>query len=526
MAELAPNPAPRRISSGVRAAAAAGGVLAVLAGAGLYLWSPSLWGWALALAAAGLAAVAFAALAGRDLAQLRSSRSLYYGTSATVLTVAVIAIVALVNVIAERDFHVRWDLTAEKLYSLSDQTLQVLRELDRPVTVYAFVRDDSYGRQVVDLIREYTYRSNQIRMQVIDPDAQPSLARAFEVTQYNTVVVEAGDQRRTVSPYDMFSLNLFGQLTEFRGELALTRALIGVTRGTQGKVYFTTGHGERDLSRDLSQFRSFLTGEGYEVEAVNLAQAGEVPADASVLVIAGPIRDFDPREIEAVQAYIQEGGRVLLLLDPAPPNVDLQRIAGLLAPWGITFRADLVVDPERHYFIDPLSPIPELRLHEVTATLAQRGLGVVLTRARSIAVEDASEAGARVQALLETSASAWGETRLGEQQLARDEDDAHGPLAVGAAAEAGSARLVAVGSSSLAGNDGITFQGNLDFVVNAVNWLAGKEENLTIRPKSPEYRYVTLTSGQANVIFYSTVIGVPALFLVAAGIVAWRRRRL
>src|SRR5690606_31534809 len=106
MAELAPNPAPRRMSSGVRAAAAAGGVLAVLAGAGLSLWSPSLWGWALALAAAGLAAVAFAALAGRDLAQLRSSRSLYYGTSATVLTVAVIAIVALVNVIAERDFYV------------------------------------------------------------------------------------------------------------------------------------------------------------------------------------------------------------------------------------------------------------------------------------------------------------------------------------------------------------------------------------------------------------------------------------
>lgn len=527
MPDLAAKRFAKPLPSNVRMVLVAAGVLLILVGVGVYLSGSSRAGWALAIAAVGVAAAGYGGLAGVSLAQLRSSRSLYYGTSATILTLAVIAIVVLINVIAEREFHIRWDLTANKMYTLSDQTLKLLRELNEPVTVYAFVREgDSRGQQIIDLIQEYTYRSNHLRLQVVDPDAQPGLARAYEVTQYNTVVVEAGDRRRTIQPFDIFGFNFYGQLTEFRGEQALTRALLGVTRGSQGKIYFTTGHGERTLDNELYQFRTFLTGEGYEVETVNLAQSGKVPEDATVLVIAGPTRDFDPQEINAVHEYIDGGGHLLVLLDPAPTTVNLERISQVLAPWGITFRADVVVDPAQHYFIDPLSPIPSYERHAVTQNLMDKGLGIVIPRSRSLALGGAEKPGARVQSILLTSSEAWGETKLQGQQLAKDPEDAAGPLTLGAVVETFSSRLIAVGSSSFATNDAITFQGNVDFLMNSINWLAGQEDNLTIRPKTPEYRQVTLTGAQASVIFYSTVVFVPALFLVAAGVLAWRRRRL
>jgi len=525
MAQVAAKRVAKPISRNARMVLVVAGVIVILVAVGLYLSGPVRAGWAAALGFVGAVAAGYGLLAGRSLAQIRSSRSLYYGTSATLLTLAVVASVVLVNVIAEREFHVRWDLTANKMYTLSDQTRTLLRQLDMPVTVYAFVREgDSRGQQIVDLIREYAYRSDHLRLQVIDPDSQPGLARAYEITQYNSVVVEAGDRRRTIQPFDMFGFNFYGQVTEFRGEQALTRALLGVTQGSQGKVYFTTGHGERTLENELYQFRTFLTGEGYEVETVNLAQNGQVPEDAAVLVVAGPTRDFDPQEIEAVHAFIDEGGRLLLLLDPASAN--LERIANALTPWGIAFRMDVVVDPVQHYFIDPLSPIPSYERHAVTEDLIDEGLGIVLPRSRSLVVQEPERAGVRVQPIFYTSDQAWGETQLQGRQLAKDPEDAAGPLTLGAAVEAGAARLVAVGSSSFATNDAITFQGNVDFLMNSVNWLAGREENLAIRPKTPEYRLVTLTGTQASVIFYSTVVFVPLLFLVAAGAVAWRRRHL
>ena len=503
------------------------GLILILVGIGLYLGIPGARGWAFAAGIPGVLAAAVGVLKGRDWSRIKSSRSLYYGTSSTILTLAVVAIVVLINVIAESDFHVRWDLTADKLYSLSEQTLSLLREIEDDVTVYAFVRDgDPNGRQIVDLVQEYVYRSDRIRLRKIDPNNEPGLARAYEVTQYNTIVVESGDRRRTVQPFDIFGFDPFGRGLEFRGEQALTRALLGVVRGSQGKVYFTTGHGERAIDADLSLLRTYLTGEGYEVESLNLAQTGAVPENAVVLVIAGPARDFDPPELEAVRTYIDGGGRLFFMLDPAPPSVPLSGVAGLLESWGITFRTDVVIDPERHYFIDVLSPIPTYERHAVTEDLIEGNLGMVLPRTRSLVVGEPERGLARAQAIFRTSASSWGETRLQGSQVSKDEEDAAGPLVVGAVVEDNRTRVIAVGTSAFAANDAVAFQGNVDFFVNGVNWLAGHEETLTIRPKMQQLRLVTLTGAQANVIFYSTVVFVPLVFLVVAGAVAWRRRHL
>lgn len=511
----------------VRIIVTVAGAILLLVGTGVYLgrigmpWLPVIL-WVL-----GAGAIAFALLKGQDWKRLRSSRSLYYGTSSTILTLAVVAIVVLVNVIADRDFHVRWDLTANRMYSLSEQTLQMLRELGEDVTVYAFVREgDPRGQQIVDLIREYVYRSDRIRLNVIDPDAQPSLARTYEVTAYNSVVVEAGDRRRTVQPFDIFGVDPFGQRLEFRGEQALTRAFLGVTRGSQGTVYFTTGHGERTLESDLAQLRSYLVGEGYEVKPLNLAESGEVPEDTTVLVIAGPQRDFDPREVEAVQTYIQEGGRAFVLIDPVLQASQIERIAGVLAPYGVTFRHDVVVDPERHYFIDPLSPIPSYEFHAVTQNLIEKNLGLVLPRTRSLAVEETDDFWVRTTEIFMSSSAAWGETTLQGNQVTKDDRDTAGPLALGVVVERRDTRVIALGSSSFITNEAIAFQGNVDFFVNAVNWLAGHEDRITIRPKTQEFRQVTLTGAQASVIFYSTVVFIPVLFLVGAGAIAWRRRHL
>lgn len=543
---------------------ASAGIVLVLGAIAFNLYNSSYAVWTGSAGAVGVLLVAGSLLYGRNLRELLRSRSLYYGTSSTILTIAVIAIVVLVNVIAS-NHHIRWDLTANKLFSLSDQTKSILANLDEEVTLHAFVQEgDATGSQLIDLLKEYTYLSDKVKLDIVDPDKRPSVAREYEVRSYNTIVVEAGGQRRTVNSFDFFTYTGAGRQVSFKGEQAVTRAILGVTRGEQGTVYFTTGHGERDITSEFSQVRSYIKGEGYTVKTLNLAEEGQIPEDTAILVIAGPTRDFVPKEAEVVRKYLEQGGRAFILLDPILHSDGLRQLKQLMADWGITINDDFVLDPKRNYFMDALSPIPEYTYHAVTRDLMNQNLGIVLPRTRSLSVKE--ETKGKVTSILSTSDGAWGETSLTLQKVKKDENDIPGPLTVAVAVERemtdstngelatdkeassegkeGSSvedtedgnegekedrpvtRLVVVGSSSFATNDTITFQGNVDFFINTVNWLAGSEEMLSIRPKTQEFRRVVLSGAEANVIFYTTVFLIPGLFLIGAGAAVWRRRNL
>ncbi|HWT45368.1 MAG TPA: GldG family protein, partial [Vicinamibacterales bacterium] len=310
------------------------GVVLVLAAVAIRFSKPEWQPYYSGLAIAGLVCTLLYMLSQwREIGQAFAGRQARFGTLAIISTLVVLAMLVAINYLGTRHDK-RWDLTAAKQFSLSDQTRKVLQDLKEPVHVKVFARGDDFQR-FRDRLDEYRYASKQVDVEYIDPEKKPALAQQYGITALGTVVFDYhGRNEKATSD----------------GEQELTNALIKAVQGRQPKVYFTTGHGEKDTtSADRTGYNgisSALTGDNFVVDKVVLAQQNGVPADADVLVIAGPQTDFLPAEIDMVKKYLNAGGKAFIMLDPVikggePEPTGLQ---GLLHDWGIAADDDVVLD--------------------------------------------------------------------------------------------------------------------------------------------------------------------------------------
>jgi ABC-type uncharacterized transport system involved in gliding motility auxiliary subunit len=476
----------------------------------------------------------------REIVQAFAGRQARFGTLAAASILVVLGILVAINYLSSRH-NKRWDLTAAHQFSLSDQTKKVLQDLKEPVKVRVFARSDEFQRYR-DRLDGYTYQSKQVSVEYIDPEKRPGLAQQLGVTALGTVVFEFKGRNEKVTS---------------DGEQELTNALIKVIQGRQPKVYFTQGHGEKDtVSAERSGYNGItagLTAGNFVVDKTVLAQAGKVPDDADVLIIAGPKTDFLGPETEAIKAYLAKGGKVLLMLDPVL-KADQPQPAGLqalLKDWGIEAGNDIVLDVSgmgRLLGTDESVPVAaSYPPHPITENF---NLMTAYPLARSMSPVEGGVNGRTAQKLVETSKASWGETNLksltGGQPAKMDDDDKKGPvsLAVAVSAPAAAApppppkdpkkdgetpkpaetRIVAFGDSDFASNGALGVSGNRDLFLNTVNWLAQQENLISIRPRDPEDRRITLTADQERRIFYLTVLIVPGLVLLA-GVQTWWRRR-
>ena len=440
-------------------------------------------------------------------------------TNLVVYTAIVVAIVVLVNWFVDRHNR-RWDLTPDQKYSLSSQTTKMLKELKRDITIYAFDQERG-SRARRDLLDNYAALTPRVSLRYVDPDRQPSLAGQFSVRSYGTIVVAAGDRH-----FEAQSAT----------EEGVTNAIIRVLKG-QKTVYFIQGHGERDLASSeragYDRIKKQLENENYQAKTLVLLQKNEIPPDCSLLVVAGPRNDYLPPELETIRKYVTGGGRAMFLLDPA---VDLTNLAKLLAEWNVTVRNDLVIDE------NPIAQLfgtrPEMPLvikygsSPIVQPLARTATLFPLTRSLEVGKE--YKAGVSTESLCETTADSFGVADFSPTMREirfRPNKDVKGPLTVAVSSSIRSSgesktegRFVAVGTSSLAVNAYLGFQGNRDLVMNMVNWLSAEEDLISIRPKLPESQQLNVTAQQMRQILYLGVLGLPLLIVVAGAAVWWRRR--
>jgi ABC-type uncharacterized transport system involved in gliding motility auxiliary subunit len=474
--------------------------------------------WSEILGAVGLVLLASAVLlnpAGVKAALGR--RQARYGGNAFLMSLAFVGIVGVLNYLGARHY-VRWDVTAEKQFSLSEQTLQLLRSLQEPVQVKLFFTPNHYNRQQAeDLIKEYAARSAKLTYEFIDPDTQRRLALDYGIGRDGTIVFERNGRREFC----------FGVQ-----EQDLTSALLKVTQDRTRTVYFLTGHQERDPentdAQGYSQIKQALTAENYQVKTLNLAMTTTLPSDIDVLVIAGPKGTLAEEELNRLANYVEQGGKVLALVEPGMPDP----FAGLLRRYGLELPDDLVLDPVRSFFGDIATPLVDrYTFHQITKDLT--GLTTLFPMARSISITQPLPEGWNVQFLAQSSSDSWAETGYREKQVRPDAHEARGPLGLAAVAEpsqtgTGKGRLVVIGSANFCSNDLLTqvrgSVGNLDLFMNAINWLAEEEALISIRPKEMTTRQVTLTAAQARTIIYTNILFVP-LVVLAVGVWVWWRRR-
>ena len=493
------------------------------------VWTP----WLTALSVAGVAAVVASAAARWDEIRMAlGRRSARFGANSATSVVLLLGVLAMVNYLGARH-ETRWDLTTEKRFSLAEQSLDVLGELDQDVRIRAFYSGENPG--VEDLLELYAAGSPRISFEFIDPDVEPQQASQYDVTVYGvtgnpltgqsyslgTLILEMEGQRERIESE-----------TEPVGEQDVTNALMKLVKGETKTVYFIEGHGEKlagDTERaGLDQARQALERENYRVESLNLVRVEAIPEDASVLVWPGPGVEPFPEETELVNAWLNEGGSVFVMLDPPPDGASLE---GLLGAWSVSAGDNFVVDVSglgRLLGAGPEVPVVTEYpgAHAITEGF---GLMTVFPMVRSVAADSEAD-GLEVTELLATGPRSWGESELESTEVGFDEGvDLEGPVTIGLALTREidterTARLVVVGDSDFAANSFFGLQGNGDLFLNAVSWLAEDESFISIRPKEPEDRPLTLTQSQSQVSYYLSMVLFPLAILVA-GVSVWARRR-
>lgn len=454
-----------------------------------------------------LAAIIFNFRAIRESSTRRSTR---LGANTTVMTVAVIAIIGFGNFLGYRH-HKRIDLTTEKLYSLSDQTRKIVSDLKKDVKVMLFDKDDQQG--LGDQMREYRNLSSRFTFERIDPQKNIEEAKRYKVAHLGDVIVACGD--RTETPKDTT-------------EQSLINAIIKVSRDSLKKICFVEGHGEKKLSSTnegdgYGELDKMLKNENYETKSINLVASNDVPQDCDVLVLAGPKQPLFPQEASAIGKYLEKGGKAMLLIDPdTDPKLD-----DVLRAWGIQLGNNTVVDVSgvgRFIGLGPGAPVARTYgSHPITKDLE----GTMTFFPLSRSVETIPGSGASTTDLMKTSEESWAETEIKSGAVAFDEGkDKKGPITLGVAATKTEgdkeARLVVIGDSDFPANQYVERNG--DLFMNSINWLAQDEDLISIRPKNPANRRLSMTEADQNQLFWITLVFMP-LLTIGSGVYIWWRRR-
>ena len=428
-----------------------------------------------------------------------------------------IGILGIINFLAARH-TLRWDFSETQHFTLAPQTQRVLRTLPREVKVTVFAQDRSAGFNAYrDLLDSYRQTGDKLKVEYVDPERRPGVARQYGVTRTDTAVLESGSQTTRVTA---------------ASEAELTGALIRVSKDAKKRILLLDGHGERRLNDQersgVSLAKEALTKQGYEVDSLSLLRETAVPTDTSVLVLAGPTRPVTPEEKDRISRFVADGGRLLVLIDPeSQANLD-----DLLAQWGIEAGRGVLVDLQDRLAQGDLTAlmVRTFTEHEITQDFA---FAVLFPVSRHLVFHEDKGKDWDFVPLARTSPRSWAETDLkGRVVSFTAGQDVQGPLPLAAAlspkkaAEEGKRRpaIVVVGNSSFASNGYINFPGNTDFLLHALGWLAEERELLSITPKEPAFRPFISNPAQERLLFYVQVLLLPAVTFIW-GMAIWRKRR-
>ena len=455
--------------------------------------------------------------------ELLKARQTKYVAYVAVYILIVVTAIVVANVLADR-YNKSYDSTANKRYSLSAQTAKIVKGLKQDATITYFDQSRRF-HSAKDVLDQYASLSPKIHIAYVDPDQKPQLAREVGIKHYGTAVVEVGAKKEEAR-----SVN----------EEGITGAFIRDLKGNTRTVCFVTGSGEHQIDNSdrggYSRFKDLLGKDNYEAKSINLLQKAEVPGDCTALVIGGPSSDYEQPEVDAIKKYVEDGGRALFLLDPPLkmgrlPIGDNDALANVLAGWGVTLEKDLILDLNPIGQAVGLGPqvalVTSYNSHPIVNQMKGSATGFPITRSMSVKNTDKTT----VEKLFESSDSSLATTNLSAAEVnPRDPKNKRGPVTIAAAGtyntdKANSTgRFVVIGSSSWAQNGFLPFNGNRDLALNTMNWLSSDEDLISLRPKEPDDRRITMTRAQLNWVRTSSQFLLP-LIVVAAGISVWWKRR-
>lgn len=446
-------------------------------------------------------------------------KTLIYSGNLLLLIILVFAILVALNYLSTK-VHLRADLTEGKIHSLSEQTIKVLKNLKKDIEIKAFFRELSPRRGIMEeMLKRYSYYTSRIKYEIVNPDKNPSLVRELNISDDGTTIFKCGDQETRITSTT---------------EEDITNSIIKITRERKKVIYFTKGHGEKSIEdsseRGYSQAKTSLENLGYTVKEIVLAEEPSIPSDCSLLIISGAEKDFLQGEIDGIERFLKDGGSLLLLIDPltTPSFVDFMK------RYGIKIGDDFIVsiDPSARLMGgDPSwAVVSRYGYHKITEKFNYASF---FPFARTVDRIEPVPKNVSTETVASTSQYSFATNQFNANEIRFDpERDRRGPVPVAAVStfkEEGKdkeSRIVVFGDSDFASNQFFDLSGNSNLFLNSVNWLEEEEDIISIAPKTTRPRTISLTLSQGRMIFFTTIILLPGVFVLGGILVYFRRRSL
>lgn len=460
------------------------------------------------------------------------------GSYSVVISAIFIVIVIVINMIVGSlpSKYTEIDVSSQKLYTMSSDTKDFLKDLEKDVTIYLVAESGSEDETIKKLLEKYEEESDHITVEYKDPVVNPKFTSDYTSDEVasNSLIVVCGDRSKVVA-YDSiyestFSYTTYSYTTSaFDGEGQIDSAISYVTSEDLPVLYTLDGHGESELDSTL---QDDIEKANIDIESLNLITEGSVPDDAACLLINAPTSDISEEEKDAIIEYLENGGKALIFSNYTDESMD--NFDAVLANYGVEREDGIVLEGDtQHYAQMQYYLVPTVNNEDAISDFASKGYYVLMPYAQGIKQTDDVRDTVTITSLLTTSDSAYSKVNVNSETLEKEDDDIDGPfdlaVSITESLEDDKETQIVYYSSNYLMNSQINQMvsgGNEQMIMNSLSWMCSNDETSTISvpSKSLEVSYLTLTA--YDVAFWKIcVMGIiPVVFLVI-GFVVWLKRR-
>lgn len=473
--------------------------------------------------------------------RIRSARALKVGSYTVAVCLAAIVVVVLLNLLVSQipSNLTQLDVTQEGLFTLSEQTEQIVSTLDQDVTIYLIAETGSEDQTILELLERYEALNSHIQIVRRDPVLYPAFLSQYtdnpDQVSANSLVVESALRSTLVDnseiylySYSYYYYYQYISDSQFAGENALTTAIDYVTTSHLPTIYQLTGHGETAISDTLA---GYIDGDNMALKDLSLLSEESVPEDADCLLINAPATDLSTEEAQLLADYLERGGSLLLLSDYT--IVNCPNLLSVLSDYGMEPEPGLILEgSSSHCYRYRNYLLPELQNTDITQALYEAGYQVFMPNSHGIRQTANVRNGIELTTLLQTSDKSYTKQDVENLGTGEKEDgDRSGPFAVGMSAKEDhddvTTQIVWLGSTSLTDEsiDALVSGSDSDLLLGALGWMCQRENSISIHSKSLNVSYLTMDDAAANLWSVLLIVIVPAILLITGSIILMRRRK-
>lgn len=458
----------------------------------------------------------------------------YWSSGISFILIIIVGVLAL---LISAEIPWQYDLTKDKLFTLSKGSLHILDQIEdeyEQVNIAAIYQSGKEDQLVKNLLSAYDDSSEFLSVEFIDIDREPSKLAKYQlnVSSINnmTLIIQSSKRTKMVYQTSMYYQTPSGNA--FQGEKLISSAIAYTVTSDLPVVYITEGHNETALS-ELSGLMSLLELEAYQSKTLDLVRVGKVPKEASMVMIVSPKVDFTTTEIEGLEHYLLTGGKLMILVDAMnTQGTVLPNLNTFLHTYGIDITNNFIVeeDPNSHMGDNSLYLIPSYVYHPITKELANERRYPLLPIAlglRSLPVAEHIT----TSPLLASSAASRMRFDLSNESLKKIDTDIEGPITIASSVMINNARkgysdgrMIVMGNSRWIYNDYLGSQSNSDFFMSSLNWLYGSRQTVSLSPKIINADTLHITGADLSKLMLICIVIIPAICLAGA-FALWLTRR-